>query len=38
MQSTDLRNLSSDGNEKEVGQAIKDSGVERQSLFVTTKL
>ncbi|KAI8583660.1 hypothetical protein K450DRAFT_222186 [Umbelopsis ramanniana AG] len=26
------------GNEKEVGQAIKDSGVDRQSLFVTTKL
>jgi hypothetical protein len=27
-----------DGNEKEVGQAIKDSGIDRQSLFVTTKL
>ncbi|GAB5590449.1 hypothetical protein Unana1_05349 [Umbelopsis nana] len=26
------------GNEKEVGQAIKDSGIERKSLFVTTKL
>ncbi|CAO3673061.1 unnamed protein product [Umbelopsis vinacea] len=26
------------GNEKEVGQAIKDSGIDRQSLFVTTKL
>lgn len=27
-----------DGNEKEVGKAIKDSGVPRESLFVTTKL
>lgn len=27
-----------DGNEKEVGQAIKDSGVPREELFITTKL
>lgn len=27
-----------DGNEKEVGQAIKDSGVPRSELFITTKL
>ncbi|CEP18453.1 hypothetical protein [Parasitella parasitica] len=26
------------GNEKEVGQAIKDSGIARQELFITTKL
>ncbi|OZJ02253.1 hypothetical protein BZG36_05028 [Bifiguratus adelaidae] len=26
------------GNEKEVGQAIKDSGIRREELFVTTKL
>ena len=26
------------GNEKEVGQAIKDSGVPREEIFVTTKL
>ncbi|ORZ20205.1 NADP-dependent oxidoreductase domain-containing protein [Absidia repens] len=26
------------GNEKEVGQAIKDSGIPREELFVTTKL
>lgn len=26
------------GNEEEVGQAIKDSGVPRESLFITTKL
>lgn len=26
------------GNEKEVGQAIKDSGVPRETLFITTKL
>ncbi|KAI8883475.1 Aldo/keto reductase [Backusella circina FSU 941] len=26
------------GNEKEVGQAIKDSGVPREELFITTKL
>lgn len=26
------------GNEKQVGQAIKDSGVPREDLFVTTKL
>ena len=27
-----------DGNEKEVGKAIKDSGIPRSELFVTTKL
>lgn len=27
-----------DGNEKEVGQAIKDSGFPRSELFITTKL
>jgi diketogulonate reductase-like aldo/keto reductase len=27
-----------DRNEKEVGQAIKDSGIPREQLFVTTKL
>lgn len=27
-----------DGNEKEVGKAIKDSGVPREELFITTKL
>lgn len=27
-----------EGNEKEVGQAIKDSGVPREELFITTKL
>lgn len=27
-----------DGNEKQVGQAIKDSGVPREELFITTKL
>jgi diketogulonate reductase-like aldo/keto reductase len=27
-----------DGNEKEIGQAIKDSGVPREEIFVTTKL
>ncbi|MQS76975.1 aldo/keto reductase [Companilactobacillus halodurans] len=26
------------GNEKEVGQAVKDSGVEREDIFVTSKL
>jgi diketogulonate reductase-like aldo/keto reductase len=30
--------LSIDGNEKEVGKAIKDSGVPREELFITTKL
>lgn len=30
--------IRSDGNEKEVGQAIKDCGVPREELFVTTKL
>jgi hypothetical protein len=27
-----------DRNEKEVGQAIKDSGIPREQLFITTKL
>ncbi|HAU54861.1 MAG TPA: hypothetical protein DCW66_17065, partial [Sphingobacterium sp.] len=26
------------GNEKSVGKAIKDSGIDRNSLFITTKL
>lgn len=26
------------GNEKEVGEAIKDCGIPRESLFITTKL
>lgn len=34
----DTYTLFLDGNEKEVGQAIKDSGVPRSELFITTKL
>lgn len=33
-----LNESRSDGNEKEVGQAIKDSKVPREEIFVTTKL
>lgn len=33
-----VANLCKDGNEKEVGQAIKDSKVPRKEIFVTTKL
>lgn len=33
----DIRN-GKDRNEKEVGQAIKDSGIPREELFITTKL
>lgn len=33
-----LKHTIIDRNEKEVGQAIKDSGIPRQELFITTKL
>ena len=32
------RLMTSQGNEKEVGQGIKDSGVPREEIFITSKL
>lgn len=33
-----IKSISSPGNEHEVGQGIKDSGVPREEIFLTSKL